>query len=44
MMEVQATGAHGYLSKAKAQQDLIHAVKAILAGKTFYPTMPARTR
>jgi two-component system NarL family sensor kinase len=42
MMEVQATGAHGYLSKAKAQQDLIHAVKALLAGKDFYRSVPAR--
>ena len=42
MMEVQATGAHGYLSKAKAQQDLIHAVKALLAGKDFYRPVPAR--
>jgi len=44
MMEVQATGAHGYLSKAKAQQDLIHAVKALLAGRDFYPPVPARAR
>ena len=44
MMEVQATGAHGYLSKAKAQQDLIHAVKALLAGKDFYRPVPARPR
>jgi DNA-binding NarL/FixJ family response regulator len=44
MMEVQATGAHGYLSKAKAQQDLIHAVRALLAGKDFYPAMPVRVR
>lgn len=43
MTEVQATGAHGYLSKAKAQQDLIHAVKALLAGRDFYPAMPGRT-
>src|SRR6202050_3383707 len=42
MMEVQATGAHGYLSKAKAQQDLIHAVKALLAGRDFYPPVPGR--
>jgi PAS domain S-box-containing protein len=44
MMEVQATGAHGYLSKAKAQQDLIHAVKALLSGKDFYRSVAALPR
>ncbi len=32
-------GAHGFLSKGKAGRDLIDAVRAVLAGKQFYPSL-----
>lgn len=39
MQETALAGAHGFLSKGKAGRDLIDAVRAVLAGKQFYPTV-----
>jgi len=36
--EILSAGAHGYLSKAKAGQELVQVVKLILSGETFFPT------
>jgi PAS domain S-box-containing protein len=36
ILESQLAGAQGYVSKARASQDLLHAVKAVLAGDHFY--------
>ena len=35
--EIVNVGAHGYLSKARAGNDLIDAIKAVLAGQRFFP-------
>lgn len=35
-------GAHGYLSKGKAGRDLIGAVRTLLAGEKFFPTIKAK--
>jgi two-component system NarL family sensor kinase len=35
--EIMNVGAHGYLSKARAGNDLIDAIKAVLAGQRFFP-------
>jgi len=34
--EIMEAGAHGYLPKARAAQDLICAVKAVLEGRSFF--------
>jgi two-component system, NarL family, sensor kinase len=35
--EIMDAGGHGYVAKSRASQDLIEAVRNILAGKTFFP-------
>jgi len=37
--EIMEAGAHGYVAKSRASQDLIEAVRLILDGKTFFPTL-----
>ncbi len=39
LQESFSAGAHGFLSKGKAGRDLIDAVRAVLAGKQFYPSL-----
>lgn len=39
--EIVDAGAHGYVAKSRASQDLIEAVRIILSGKTFFPTFAA---
>ncbi len=39
--EILSSGAHGYLSKAKAGEKLVQVVKLLLSGKTFYPEKAA---
>lgn len=39
--EILSSGAHGYLSKAKAGEELVQVVKLLLGGKTFYPKKAA---
>jgi two-component system, NarL family, sensor kinase len=39
--EILASGAHGYLSKAKGGEELVEVVKVLLSGKTFYPKKAA---
>jgi DNA-binding NarL/FixJ family response regulator len=39
--EILSSGAHGYLSKAKAGEELVQVVKLLLSGKTFYPEKAA---
>jgi DNA-binding NarL/FixJ family response regulator len=34
--EVRDAGAHGYVSKAQAARDLVHAIQTLLAGGTFF--------
>lgn len=36
--EIMETGAHGYVAKSRASQDLIEAVRTVLGGKTFFPS------
>jgi DNA-binding NarL/FixJ family response regulator len=40
--EVRSTGAHGYVLKSQAAQDLIRAIETIVSGGTFYgePAFP----
>ena len=35
--EIIGAGAHGYVSKSRASQDLVEAVRKVLSGKTFFP-------
>jgi DNA-binding NarL/FixJ family response regulator len=35
-IEVQQTGAHGFVLKSQAARDLVRAIDALLAGNTFY--------
>jgi two-component system NarL family sensor kinase len=39
--EIVDVGAHGYVAKARASQDLVEAVRNILNGKTFFPSVVA---
>jgi PAS domain S-box-containing protein len=39
LQESLNAGAHGFVSKARAGRDLIDAVRAVLAGKQFYPSL-----
>lgn len=41
IQEILATGAHGYLSKAKGGQDLVYVIRELLGGKFFYPSTTA---
>ena len=42
--EILSAGAHGYLSKAKAGQELVQVVKLLLSGETFYPKRSASSK
>jgi PAS domain S-box-containing protein len=42
--EILSAGAQGYLSKAKAGQELVQVVKLLLSGKTFYPGRVASSK
>src|ERR1700732_1756740 len=42
--EILSAGAHGYLSKAKAGQELVQVVKLLLSGETFFPTKAASSK
>jgi PAS domain S-box-containing protein len=44
MREIASTGAQGYVSKARAGQDLVEAVRSVLRGGTFFPNMAASAR
>jgi PAS domain S-box-containing protein len=35
--EIIDAGAHGYVAKSRASQDLVEAVRKVLSGKTFFP-------
>ena len=39
--EIVDVGAHGYVAKSRASQDLIEAVRSVLNGKTFFPSVVA---
>ena len=39
-VEVQQTGAHGYVLKSQAARDLVRAIEYLLAGHTFYGAPP----
>jgi CheY-like chemotaxis protein len=41
MREIVDSGAHGYVAKSRAGQDLVDAVRELLSGKTFFPAMVA---
>jgi len=41
MREIVDSGAHGYVAKSRAGQDLVEAVREVLGGKTFFPAMVA---
>jgi len=41
MREIVDSGAHGYVAKSRAGQDLVDAVREVLSGKTFFPAMVA---
>lgn len=41
--EVRAVQAHGFVLKSQAARDLIRAIDCVLAGGTFFGSMPART-
>jgi DNA-binding NarL/FixJ family response regulator len=41
LREIASTGAQGYVSKARAGQDLVEAVRSVLRGGTFFPNMAA---
>ena len=40
-VEVRNAGAQGYVLKSQAARDLVRAIDALLAGKTFYGSAPA---
>ena len=42
--ETLSAGAHGYLAKAKAGQELVQVVKLLLSGETFYPKRSASSK
>ena len=39
--EIVNVGAHGYVAKSRASQDLVEAVRNVLGGKTFFPGVVA---
>jgi two-component system NarL family sensor kinase len=39
--EVLSVGGQGYVAKSRAGHDLVDAVRNVLDGKTFFPTLPA---
>ena len=39
--EIVDAGAHGYVAKSRASQDLVEAVRNVLGGKTFFPSVVA---
>jgi CheY-like chemotaxis protein len=39
--EVLNVGGQGYVAKSRAGHDLVHAVRSVLDGKTFFPTLAA---
>jgi len=39
--EIIGAGAHGYVAKSRASQDLVDAVRNVLVGKTFFPNIGA---
>ena len=41
LREIVDVGAHGYVAKSRASQDLVEAVRIVLGGKTFFPSMVA---
>lgn len=41
MREIVESGAHGYVAKSRAGQDLVEAVGEVLSGKTFFPAVVA---
>jgi PAS domain S-box-containing protein len=41
LQEIVDVGAQGYVAKSRAGQDLVEAVRVVLNGKTFFPTMAA---
>ena len=41
LREISNTGARGYVAKARAGNDLVDAVRAILAGDKFFPRVSA---
>ena len=41
MREIANVGARGYVAKARAGNDLVDAVRAVLSGKTFFPRAAA---
>jgi len=41
MREIIECGAHGYVAKSRAGQDLIEAVRTVLDGRTFFPSVVA---
>lgn len=41
LREIVESGAHGYVAKSRAGQDLVDAVRDILSGKTFFPALAA---
>jgi PAS domain S-box-containing protein len=41
LREIVDVGAHGYVAKSRASQDLVEAVRIVLGGKTFFPSMAA---
>lgn len=43
-LEVQQTGAHGFVLKSQAARDLVRAIDALLSGNTFYGAAPEEGR
>jgi len=41
MREIVECGAHGYVAKSRAGQDLLEAVRTVLDGRTFFPSVVA---
>jgi len=41
MREIVECGAHGYVAKSRAGQDLLEAVRTVLDGRTFFPSVAA---
>jgi DNA-binding NarL/FixJ family response regulator len=39
--EIMDVGAHGYVAKSRASQDLLEAVRNVLGGGTFFPAAAA---
>jgi DNA-binding NarL/FixJ family response regulator len=39
-VEVRNAGAHGYVLKSQAARDLVRAIDALIAGDTFYGSLP----